>query len=101
MKSNIIKFPKQFRKSTPLGVAIKLYSGEEIRVVLFCLNLFGEEDKKYSKKDLRSLDPLYTIECLRTAKGSSLLSYEAKASISFIMKNVTHDVTPTNMGASL
>ena len=100
MKSNIIKFPKQFRKSTPLGVAIKLYSEEEIHVVLFCLNLFGDNEQKYSKKDLRSLDPIYALECLRIAKGSSLLSYEAKTSISFIMKNVTHDVTPSNMGVS-
>ena len=99
MSAKIINFPKQYRRSTPLGVAIKLYTEEEVEMVLFCLNIFGDREKPFTQKELRSADPHYTLNCMRTAHNSFLLSHDAKAIISYIMRNVT-DVTPSRKGAS-
>ena len=99
MSAKIIHFPKQYRRSTPLGVAIELYTEEEVEMVLFCLNIFGDREKPFTQKELRSADPHYTLDCMRTAHNSFLLSHDAKAIISYIMRNVT-DVTPSRKGAS-
>ena len=100
MSAKIIQFPKKYRETTPLGVAIKLYSEEEVEMVLFCLNIFGDSDNPITQSDLRSADPQYTLDCMKKAHNSFLLSQDAKAIISYIMKNVT-DVTPKSQGARL
>jgi hypothetical protein len=98
MKAKIVKFPKKFQRTTPLGVAIKLYTEEEIEMVLLCINIFGSRTDLFTKNDIRSADPYYTIDCMRSAQSSFLLSRDAKAIISRIMSNVT-DVTPSRKGA--
>ena len=100
MKAKIVKFPKKFQRTTPIGFAIKLYTEEEIEMVLFCINIFGIRKENLTKEDLRSADPQYTIDCMKAARTSCLLSRDAKALISFIMSNVT-DVTPSRKGAIL
>jgi hypothetical protein len=99
MTANIVTFPKKFQKSTPLGVVIKLYTEEEIEMVLFCLNIFGDQDNSYAKEDLRSVDPHFTLDCMGKAYSSYLLSPDAKSIIHYIMKNVS-EVTPPIMEGS-
>lgn len=100
MTADIVKFPKKFQKTTPVGRVINLYTEEEIEMVLFCLNIFGNRNESYTKEDLRAITPDFTLQCLRAAHDSYLLSYEAKAIISYIMKNVT-EVMPSIQGGSV
>jgi len=94
MTAEILKFPKQFQKTTTLGLAIKLYTEEEIDMVLFCLNIFGDENKSYKKEELRAIDPYFALSCMKKAHSSHLLSPDAKSMIHYIMQNVT-EVTPS------
>ena len=100
MKNNIVKFPKKYQKTSPVGKVINLYTDEEIDMVLFCLNIFGKNNLSYIKEDLRTVDPYYTMGCLKAAHSSFLLSNDAKAIISYIMKNVT-EVMPSAKGGSI
>ena len=100
MTAKVITFPKQFQKTTPLGLAIRLYTEEEVHIVLHCLNSFGSHDKKYKQSDLRTINPYYAIECIKAALDSYLLSPDAKALISYIMGNVVK-VIPAEQGGSV
>ena len=100
MTADIVKFPKKYNKTSPVGKVINLYTDEEIDMVLFCLNIFGKIEKPYAKEDLRAVDPIYTLDCMKTAYDSFLLSIDAKAIISYIMHNVK-EVTPSYKGGSL
>jgi len=100
MSADILKFPKKFSKTSPVGKVINLYTEEEIEMVLFCLNIFGKLDTPYTKEDLRTVDPVYTLNCLKTARESYLLSHDAKAIIQYIMHNVK-EVTPSYKGGSI
>lgn len=98
MTAKVIKFPKRFQKTTQLGLAIRLYTEEEVHLVLHCLNSFGTHPQKYIQSDLRSIDPEYAIQCIKTALDSYLLSPDAKALISYIMGNVVK-VMPAKGGS--
>jgi len=98
MTAKVVKFPKRFQKTTPLGLAIRLYTEEEVHLVLHCLNSFGSHPQKYTQSDLRSVEPEYAIECIKTALDSYLLSHDAKALISYIMGNVVK-VMPAKGGS--
>ena len=100
MTAEIITFPKQFKRTTSLGVSINLYSEEEVEMVLFCLNIFGHKEKIYTKEDLRVADPVYTLVCMKEAYKSHLLSPDAKSIIYYIMKNVS-EVTSSVKGGSV
>lgn len=100
MTADILHFPKAHRKTTPIGKVINLYTEEEIEMVLFCLNIFGKSDNTYTKEELRTADPYYTLDCIKTAKDSYLLSHDAKAILSYIMQNVK-EVIPSSKGGSL
>lgn len=99
MTTNILNFPKPYRKTTKFGLAIRLYSEEEVHLVLHCLNSFGNSDTKYKQEDLRTLHPEYAIDCIKAGLDSYLLSHEAKGVASYIMKNVVK-VLPATQGGS-
>ena len=98
MTADIVTFPKAYRKTTPIGKVINLYTEEEIEMVLFCLNIFGKHDTPYTQEDLRVADPYYTLDCIKAAKDSYLLSHDAKAILSYIMHNV-REVMPSKGGS--
>ena len=99
MTANVIKFPKRFQKTTALGLAIKLYTEEEVDMVLFCLNIFGDENKSYRKEELRAIDPHFALGCMKKAYSSHLLSPDAKSIIHYIMKNVSEVTLPVKEGS--
>ena len=99
MTAEILAFPKNFKRTTSLGVSINLYSEEEVDMVLFCLNIFGNKETIHTKEDLRFADPVYTLICMKEAYKSYLLSPDAKSIIHYIMKNVS-EVTSSIKGGS-
>ena len=99
--SNIVKFPKSFRKTTPSGFKINLYSESEVEMVLFCVNIWGRHDTKYFRDDVRAFKPDFVIDALQRAYDSNLLSYEAREIINKIMKSIEPIHTPSMKGGVL
>jgi hypothetical protein len=85
--SNILQFPDKFRKE-PRHYRIPLYTDEDINVVLFCLNAFGNSDKRIIFDDLLELDPIDVMECLDFAVESDMISTMTKEHIHCIRKSV-------------
>ena len=96
--SNVVKFPKSFRKTPPNGFKINLYSESEVEMVLFCVNIWGRHDTKYSRDDLRTFKPEFVMDTLQRAYDSNLLSYEARNLINKIMKSIEPIHTPSTKG---
>ena len=87
---NVIKFPKKMRKQEQTGYRINLYTEEDILVVLTCLNLTDDldDDKKWSRKDLRTLEPEFVINKLDICLDSPILSDSFKREIKRIISSV-------------
>jgi len=87
--SNVIQFPKKYVPS-PRGYRINLYTEEEISMVLLCLNLSESQDstKKWLRKDLRSVDPMFVMNRMWDALDSTLLSKYAKETIKRIVNSI-------------
>lgn len=86
---DIIKFPKPFRKTLETGFRINLYTEQQVEMTLFCINIWGnDENIKYTRDTLRTLDPSDVKQALVRANESNLLSYEARTIINNIMKSI-------------
>jgi hypothetical protein len=85
--NNILKFPDKFRKE-PRHYRIPLYSDADISLVLFCINAFGNTEKRVIFDDLLHIDPIEVIECLDFALESDMISSMAKNHIECIRKSV-------------
>tara|TARA_E500000331_G_scaffold99303_2_gene96111 strand:+ start:6762 stop:7070 length:309 start_codon:yes stop_codon:yes gene_type:complete len=89
MSSNIIFFPKH-KISSPTGYRINLYTEEQIDIVLFCINmtLDRNDPSRYTRKDLKSLDPEYVISKMTLCLDSTFLSKSAKEQIRKIIHSI-------------
>lgn len=89
MKDNIVKFPKK-RQSEPTGYRINLYTEDDIAIVLTCLNLSDDmdDDKKWVRKDLRTIEPEFVIKKMRMCIDSPILSEFCKKNIFRIINSV-------------
>lgn len=89
MKDNVVKFPKK-KPSEPTGYRINLYTEEDIVIVLTCLNLSDDmdDDKKWIRKDLRTLEPEYVMRKMHDCLESPLLSSVCKKQITRIIRSV-------------
>ena len=74
----------------PTGYRINLYTEEEILVVLTCLNLTDDLDdnQRWIRQDLRTLEPEFVIERMKTCLDSHILSSEFKRGIHQIIGSV-------------
>lgn len=90
--SNVISFPKKFLKTHINGFKINLYTDAEVEMTLFCVNIWGRHNSKYSQDDLRTLDPIFVRDSLNRGYDSNLLSYDAKQ----IIRNIVKSIEPTN-----
>ena len=61
--ARVLKFPDPQPK-TIQGYRMSFYTEKEIDLALLCLNVFGFSYKKYDRKSLKQLDPIYIIECM-------------------------------------
>lgn len=85
--AEILKFPN---KILPFNrrYRITLYTDYEIELVLVALNTYPETEKKMTVEDLSTLDPIFVKKSLDFAMTSSIISDNAKKSISIILDNM-------------
>ena len=93
MKDNVIKFPEP-KKPVIQGYRMSFYLEKEIDLALLCLNVYGFSYKKYDRKSLKQLDPLYIKECMIRAYNSELLSTVAKKILMRIIDNMEEIAIP-------
>ena len=87
MMADILKFPDKFYQGKRL-YRIPLYTDFDINIVLFCVNAFGETDKRVIIDDLIKMDPLDVIKCIDFALESEYISNTTKAHIECIRKSI-------------
>lgn len=85
--ADILKFPDRFFHGKRL-YRIPLYSDLDIDIVLFCVNAFGETDKRLIIDDLVKMDPVEVIKCIDFALESEYISNTTKAHIECIRKSI-------------
>ena len=95
---NIIKFPKKFQKTPAKGFKINLYSESEVEMVLFCANIWGRHNTKFSREDIRLFKPEFVMDTLQRAYESNLLSNEARNLINKVMKSIEPINSPSTKG---
>ena len=91
--ARVLKFPDPQPK-TIQGYRMSFYTEKEIDLALLCLNVFGFSYKKYDRKSLKQLDPIYIKECMIRAYNSELLSTVAKKILMKIIDNMEEIAVP-------
>jgi hypothetical protein len=71
-----------------IGHRISFYTEEELDITLMSLNVYGFEETKFTRKNLRTLDPLYIRKCLVQMRDSSLISTLGFKVINNIISNI-------------
>ena len=71
-----------------IGHRISFYTEEELDLTLMALNVYGFEETKFTRKNLRTLDPLYIRKCLVQLRDSSLISTLGFKVINNIIENM-------------
>ncbi len=85
--AEILKFPNKFHQGKRL-YRIPLYSDMDIDLVLFCVNAFGETDKRVIIDDLVKMDPVDVMKCIDFAFESEYISNITKSHIECIRKSI-------------
>lgn len=85
--ADILKFPEKFVTGKRL-YRIPLYTDLDIDVVLFCVNAFGETNKRVIIDDLIKMDPVDVIKCIDFSLESEYISNTTKAHIECIRKSI-------------
>ena len=91
--ARVLKFPDPQPK-TIQGYRMSFYTEKEIDLGLLCLNVFGFSYKKYDRKSLKQLDPIYIKECMIRAYNSELISALAKKVLMQIIDNMEEIAVP-------
>lgn len=92
--AEILKFPDKFYRGKRL-YRIPLYTELDIDLVLFCINAFGETEKRIIIDDLIKMDPIDVIKCIDFAMESEYISNITKSHIESIRKSI--EEIPTNI----
>jgi len=71
-----------------IGHRISFYTEEELDITLMALNVYGFEETKFTRKNLRTLDPLYIRKCLVQMRDSVLISTLGFKVINNIISNI-------------
>ena len=85
--SNVVPFPKKYHRGKRL-YRIPLYTDDDIDIVIFCVNAFGDTDKRIIIDDLVIMDPVDVIKCIDFALDSEYISNTTKAHIECIRKSI-------------
>ena len=91
--ARVLKFPDPQPK-TIQGYRMSFYREKVIDLALLCLNVFGFSYKKYDRKSLKQLDPIYIKECMIRAYNSELISALAKKVLMQIIDNMEEIAVP-------
>lgn len=86
---DILEF-KQRENEGPkvIGHRISFYTEEELDITLMALNVYGFEEVRFTRKNLKDLDPLYIKKCLIKMKNSDLISNLGYRVINMIVRNI-------------
>ena len=71
-----------------IGHRISFYTEEELDITLMALNVYGFEEVRFTRKNLKDLDPLYIKKCLTQMRDSSLISTLGFRVINMIIENI-------------
>jgi hypothetical protein len=71
-----------------IGHRISFYTEEELDITLIALNVYGFEEVRFTRKNLKDLDPLYIKKCLIQMRDSSLISTLGFRVINMIIANI-------------
>lgn len=83
MKAKVLQFPEKTPSKPEVitGYRLSFYEEGEIDLALLCLNTFGFTEVRYSRQNLKSIDPIYIRDCMIRAYNSELLSTVARETI--------------------
>ena len=71
-----------------IGHRISFYTEEELDITLIALNDYGFEEVRFTRKNLKDLDPLYIKKCLIKMRDSDLISNLGFRVINMIIANI-------------
>lgn len=71
-----------------IGHRISFYTEEELDITLIALNVYGFEEVRFTRKNLKDLDPLYIKRCLIKMRDSDLISTIGFRVINMIIANI-------------
>jgi hypothetical protein len=71
-----------------IGHRISFYTEEELDITLMALNVYGFEEVRFTRKNLKDLDPLYIKKCLIKMRDSALISTLGFRVINMIIANI-------------
>ena len=71
-----------------IGHRISFYTEEELDITLIALNVYGFEEVRFTRKNLKDLDPLYIKRCLIKMRDSDLISTLGFRVINMIIANI-------------
>jgi hypothetical protein len=89
--AEILKFPDKFHGKRLYR--IPLYSEQDIHIVLFAINAFGDTDKRVIVTDLVKMDPIVVIKSIDFAIESGYISNDAKEHLTYIIKSI-EEISP-------
>jgi len=88
---DIIQFKQKEIVEEPvkvIGHRISFYTEEELDITLIALNVYGFEEVRFTRKNLKDLDPLYIKQCLIKMRDSDLISTIGFRVINMIIANI-------------
>ena len=91
--AKVIKFPEP-QPAVIQGYRMSFFTENEIDLALLCLNVYGFTERRYTRKTLKQLDPLYIKDCMIRAYNSDLLATTAKKTIMKIIDSIEEIAIP-------
>jgi hypothetical protein len=89
MTAQILYFNQKTEPKEPvIGYRMSFYREEEIDIVLVALNMYSTSDLRYTRYNLKGIEPIFIKECLIRLKLSSICSNETKKIINIIIDNI-------------
>lgn len=87
---NVIDINSWKNRPSPkiIGYRMSFYSEEEIEIALLSLNMYGFDKIRYTRENLKKIEPLFIKRCLIMLYSTNFLSRPAKELINNIVVNL-------------
>lgn len=83
----VISFKKE-RPTKIVGYRMSFYTEEEIELALLALNMYGFQLLRYTRENMKAVDPIYIKNCLLKLKTSNFCSKKTVLLINYIIENI-------------
>jgi hypothetical protein len=84
---NVLKFPDRTPKEDR-SYRIPLYTDYDVELVLFCVNAFGETEKRVTIDNLIEMDAIEVKKCIDFAVKSGYISNTIRADLTVILNSI-------------